>query len=56
MIDFIIEIVGFIILWIATDIGRKKESEVKIFSTNWWIILVLIAFGAWLASGTVKLF
>ena len=55
MIDFIIEFLGFVILWVATDVGRKEESKVKLFSTNWWIILLLIAFGAWLASGTVNI-
>jgi len=56
MIDLIIEIFGFIMLWIATDVGRKEESKVAVFSANWWIILFLIAFGAWLASGTLTYF
>jgi hypothetical protein len=51
MLDTVIEIVGFIMLWMATDVGRNEESKIKIFSSNWWLILVLIAFGALLANG-----
>jgi hypothetical protein len=37
-------------LWIATDVGRKEDSKVKLFTTNWWIMFLLIAFGAYFIS------
>ena len=47
---FIIQLIGFILLWIATDIGRGPESKVKMFSAQWWVILGLITLGAILTA------
>lgn len=43
--EFIIQFIGYMLLWAATDIGRGPESEVKIFSGDWWIVCGLIAIG-----------
>ena len=44
----ILEILGFLLLWIAVSIGRDEKSEIKFFSLNWFIIFILIVFGAFL--------
>ena len=48
--ETIIHIIGFLLLWVATDIGRKPESKIKFFSGQWWLILVLITVGAILTA------
>jgi hypothetical protein len=48
----IINIVGFILLWAASDIGRGPESKIRMFSPNWWIILVLITAGVLMGGYT----
>lgn len=43
--EYVINIVGFLLLWSATDVGRGPESKVKMFSGNWWLMLGLITLG-----------
>lgn len=43
MKEFILHIVGYLLLWIAVDIGR--EDKLKLFTKNWWIILTLLFIG-----------
>ncbi len=50
MIETIIHIVGFILLWFATDVGRGPESKIEFFSGKWWLILVLLVIGAFLTG------
>jgi len=43
--DTIIQISGFLCLWIAVGIGRKEDSKIKFMSGNWWLALILIEVG-----------
>ena len=43
--EMFVNIVGFLLVWMASDIGRGPESKIKMFSPNWWIIFVLITAG-----------
>ena len=45
----IIQMVGYLLLWVSTDIGRGPESKIEIFSFEWWLILVLITIGTMLS-------
>ena len=38
-------ILGYLFLWLSTDIGRSKDCEIKIFSFNWFVILILLIIG-----------
>lgn len=46
----ILVIIGYILLWASTDVGRKKEDKIKFFSGNWWLIFILILSGTFLIS------
>jgi len=46
----LIELVGFMIIWASTDVGRSGDSKTKIFSKNWWIIFILICIGVTLIN------
>ena len=41
----ILKIVGVLLIWIATDIGRKPESKIELFSWNFVIQIILVAIG-----------
>ena len=49
ILKFFILCFGFFLIWTAVGIGRKEESEIKIFSKNWWIVMLLICVGFELA-------
>ena len=46
----LIELVGFMVIWASTDVGRSGDSKTKIFSKNWWIIGLLIFVGVTLIN------
>jgi hypothetical protein len=46
MIQFILSILGYVLLWWACDVNRKEESKVTIFSKWWWLQLFLIGIGS----------
>jgi len=52
--NVIVIIVGFVLLWAATDVGRKKDSKIKIFSWEWFLILILIVVGVTLINYNIK--
>lgn len=54
--EFLISVFGFIILWIATAVGRKKESSIKTFSVKWFFMAALIATGAFIIKFADKWF
>lgn len=41
---------GCILLWMATDIGRNKESKIKFMRVNWWLIVLMLSTGVCLIS------
>lgn len=43
MKEFILHIIGCLLLWVAVDIGRENKS--KLFTKDWWIILFLLLIG-----------
>ena len=50
--EFIIGILGGLLLWIAVDIGRSKDrdSRLDITQLNYWIIMALLAAGVLILS------
>jgi hypothetical protein len=45
MTEFFIHWFGFLLIWIATGIGRKEDSKIEIFSWNFLWQLILITIG-----------
>lgn len=43
---FFINWLGFLLIWIAADIGRKQDSKVYIFSWEFFWQAILITVGA----------
>ena len=41
-------ILGYFLLWVATDVGRKEESKIEFMSTKWWAIFALISIGTYI--------
>ena len=56
MLEFIISCIGFILLWVATDIGRTEEDKIKLFSLNWLFVFVLITVGVLLIQNAHRFF
>jgi len=48
--EIAINILGYFLLWVATDIGRKEESKIKFMRGKWWLIFTLITAGAYIIS------
>ena len=46
--EFMISVLGYLLLWVATDVGRKDGKEIKIMRGKWWLIFVLITIGAYI--------
>lgn len=42
ILDFIVNITGYVLIWVAVFYGRKDPTEIKLFSKNWWAIFLLI--------------
>ena len=55
MISFIVSVLGYVLLWWSTDIGRTKEDKLKLFSNNYWIIFILIFIGVQLIKYADKI-
>jgi len=53
--ELFINLLGFGLLWLATDVGRTEDSKIKIFSKGWWLILVLVVIGSMLSQYSVTL-
>lgn len=39
------ELLGYILIWWAVTIGRKEDSKVELFTSQWIIQVLLVAFG-----------
>ena len=48
--EMITIILGYILLWAATDVGRKTDSKIKFMRGKWWLIFTLIIVGAYIIS------
>ncbi len=45
MMEIVLEMLGFMLLWAGVNIGRQPESELKFLSGKWWLVLILISAG-----------
>ena len=43
MIVFFIKFICYSLIWTAVYIGRDKNSDIKLFSKNWWIAVLLVS-------------
>lgn len=48
IVDWIIGVIGTLMLWGATDVGRKEDSKVKFLSLNYWLQFILLVLGVYL--------
>lgn len=39
---FIVNFIATLLIWIAVDVNRPLESEIKLFSKKWWTVFLLI--------------
>lgn len=46
----LINIIGFIFIWIATDVGRTEDSKIALFDKNWWTIITLLIISSYLVG------
>ena len=46
----LIKILGYILIWAATDVGRKDDSKIEFMKSNWWLIFILITIGIYLIN------
>jgi hypothetical protein len=40
--EHILNTIGVFLIWICVDFKRHKESEIKPFSKDWWIVFAMI--------------
>lgn len=45
MSKFLVEALGFFLIYMAIDVKRPEECKIKIFSKEWFIIVVLVTTG-----------
>ena len=48
MFNYILYSISFMLIFIATDIGRNKECRVNIFSFNWFLQIALVTFSVFI--------
>lgn len=54
--EIAISILGYTLLWAATNVGRKDEKEIKFMRGKWWLIFVLITTGAYIIKNAESWF
>lgn len=54
--EIAIKILGYLLLWAATDIGRKEDSKIKFMRWKWWLILTLITVGTYIINNVDRWF
>ena len=50
LIYFLLNIFGWILIWAAIDVGRPAEYQLKLFSKDWFIVLILFIIGSCLTK------
>ena len=53
-IEICLQLVAWVLIWAACDIGRKKESKIKPFSQNWFLQYLLLVTGSLLMYFAIK--
>jgi hypothetical protein len=48
--NFLIVWAGYLLIWIAMDVGRKENSKVEIFSWNFLLQVILVSIGTGIIS------
>ena len=48
--EIAISIFGYVLLWAATDVGRKEASKIKFMRGKWWLIFTLITVGVYIIN------
>jgi hypothetical protein len=43
---FLIQLVGYLLIYLAVDVNRKEDSEINFFDKNWFIVIFLVITGA----------
>ncbi len=46
--EFAISVLGYVLIWAATDVGRKDGKEIKFMRGKWWLIFGLITTGTYI--------
>jgi len=50
MMNYIISIIGYFLIWLAVDYGRTPESKIPLCSRGFWIQTLLIIIGTFIIS------
>jgi len=45
MTNFLIQVFGVLFIWIAIHLGRKEDSKIQMWSTDFWSIVLLVTAG-----------
>lgn len=40
--DIFLELLGIILIFVATEINRNEESKIKFFSLDWFVQIILV--------------
>jgi hypothetical protein len=43
IINFIVQTIGFAIIFVAVD--YKREVKIKAFTSEWWVVITILAIG-----------
>lgn len=54
--NFFISIIGYFILWIAIDYGRKPDSKITLFSKAWFIQMFIVIIATFIISNVNRWF
>ncbi len=53
--EWILEIVGFVLIWAATDVGRDGCCKIRFMSLKWWAVFLLLVAGVFLIKNEVTI-
>jgi hypothetical protein len=42
LVEFILHLIGTFFIWMCIGWNRTEESEIKIFSKDWWFIVITL--------------
>lgn len=45
-------LIGYLLIYGAVNVKRNKESEIELFSMEWFIVLILVTVGGVIISST----
>ncbi len=50
MVEFLVHLVGFFLIWTAIELGRKPDSSYNFLQWQTWVQIALVAVGVYVAN------